>query len=304
MRGKPRLAMAVAAAVLAACSGGQGRAGPARSSATVATSPSTSRATLPDGAAPGTTVVAGLGANGIERSYRLHTPALLDPAQRVPLVVVLHGATGNAGRVEVRYHWDALSDRDGFFVVYPQGVLDQWNATLNPRAVDDVSFLTMLIDHLVQGFSIDPVRVYVAGMSNGGAMTYRIGCALPDRIAAIAAVEAANPGCRPPRPLSMVAVHGLSDHQVSFDSAQRSIAAWRDSNSCPSTAQIARAGAVTHSVWSPCAAGTAVELFAVDGGGHEWPGSWPPLPGHDPPSPALDATQVIWDFFRQHPAFR
>lgn len=300
MRSKSRLAIAAAVSVLVACSGTHGHAGPAKPAAAVSTRPSTSRAAPPDGAAPGTTVVATLTSNDAERSYRLHTPASFDAAQLAPLLVVLHGATGNAGRVELRYHWDSLSDRDGFFVVYPQGVLDQWNAGLDPRADDDVNFLSLLIDHLVRTFSVDPDRVYVAGMSNGGAMTYRIGCALADRIAAIAPVEAANPGCRPARPVSMVAVHGLADHQVSFDSAQRSVAAWRDSDGCPANPQIRRTGRVTHNVWAPCAAGTAVELYAVDGSGHEWPGSSPPLPGHDPPSPDLDATQVIWDFFRQH----
>jgi poly(3-hydroxybutyrate) depolymerase len=69
---------------------------------------------------------------------------------------------------------------------------------------------------------------------------------------------------------------------------------------CPIGPRIQRTGPVTHSVWAPCAAGTAVELYGVAGSGHEWPGSSPPLAGHDPPSPALDATQVIWHFFQQH----
>jgi polyhydroxybutyrate depolymerase len=245
-------------------------------------------------------VVATLTSQGVERSYRLHAPASSHTAERAPLVLVLHGATGNAGRVELRYHWDSLSDRDGFFVVYPQGVLDEWNAALDPRRADDVSFLTALIDHIVRTLPIDPRRVYVAGMSNGGAMTYRIGCALSDRIAAIAPVEAATPGCRPAQPVSIVAVHGLADHQVSFTSAQQSVSAWRAYDDCPIDPRIQRTGPVTHSAWTPCAAGTAAELYAVAGSGHEWPGSSPPLVGHDPPSPDLNATQVIWQFFKQH----
>ena len=248
----------------------------------------------------GTTVVATLTSLGVERHYLLHTPPPFRTAERAPLVLVLHGATGNVPRVERRYHWDALSDRDGFFVVYPQGVLDQWNAALDPGAVDDVSFLRSLIDHLVRTLPIDTGRVYVAGMSNGGAMTYRIGCALSDRIAAIAPVEAWNPGCRPAHPVAMVAVHGLADHQVSFTTAEQSVSAWRTYDSCPIDPHIYRTGPVTHSVWAPCDVGTAVELWAVAGSGHEWPGSSPPLVGHDPPSPNLDATKVIWHFFEKH----
>jgi polyhydroxybutyrate depolymerase len=271
-----------------------------RPGTTTSVSTSVAGATRPSGVASGATVVATVTSSGLERSYRLHVPKSYRTAKRAPLVLVLHGASGNAGRVEIRYHWDALSDRDGFFVAYPQGIRDQWNAALDARAVDDVRFLTALIDHLVRTLRVDSRRVYVAGMSNGGAMTYRIGCALPDRIAAIAPVEAWNPGCRPTRPVSMVAVHGLADHQVSFTSAQQSVSAWRAYDGCPVDARIQRVGPVTHSVWAPCALATAVELYAVAGSGHEWPGSSPPLAGHDPPSPDLDATQVIWHFFRQH----
>jgi polyhydroxybutyrate depolymerase len=245
-------------------------------------------------------VVETLLSSGVERSYRLHLPASVGPPKRIPLVLVLHGATGNAARVELRYHWDVLSDRDGFVVVYPQGELDQWNTTLDPSGADDVRFLTALIDHLVRNLLIDARRVYVAGMSNGGAMTYRLGCALADRVAAIAPVEAWNPGCRPTQPVSMVAVHGLADHEVSFTAAQQSVSAWRAYDDCPAHGQVQQSGPVTHSVWSHCAAGIAVELYGVAGGGHEWPGSSPPLAGHDPPSPDLDATQVIWRFFQQH----
>jgi polyhydroxybutyrate depolymerase len=242
-------------------------------------------------------VVTTLVSNGIDRTYRLHTPPSSAAAKRAPLVVVLHGASGNAGRVELRYHWDTLADHVGFVIVYPQGIGDRWNTDLDPHGVDDVRFLSDLIDHLLRTLPVDPRRVFVTGMSNGGAMTYRIGCTLSDRIAAIAPVEAWNPGCHPRTPLSMVAVHGLADREVPFASAQQSTAAWREYDHCPADAQTRQTGLVTRHVWSPCALGTFVQLYAVAGAGHEWPGSWPPLPGHDLPSTALDATNVIWDAF-------
>lgn len=130
-------------------------------------------------------------------------------------------------------------------------------------------------------------------------MTYRLGCAIGDRIAAIAAVEAPNPGCQPAHRMSLIAVHGLADHQVSIDAAQRAVTTWRDTDSCPPSASTTQTGAVTSTVWAPCAAGNSVELITIAGSGHEWPGSSPPLPGHDPPSDALDATQTIWTFFTQ-----
>jgi polyhydroxybutyrate depolymerase len=287
--------------MFAACSGAHGQT--KKPSAIVAPStapPSTAPVPPPVVTAPGTTSVAVLTSKGVERSYRLHKPPSTGPARLTPLVIVLHGAMGNAARVELRYHWDPLADREGFFVVYPQGLFDHWNPTRDARAADDVPFLSELIDHLAQSLPIDPARVYVAGMSNGGAMTYRLGCELAGRIAAMAAVEAPYFGCPPARAVSLVTVHGLADHQVPIDSAQRAVAAWREADGCPTDAKVNQVGLVTHSVWEPCTAGTAVELYLVGGSAHEWPGSSPPLAGHDPPSDALDATQVIWEFFRQH----
>jgi polyhydroxybutyrate depolymerase len=302
----PRLALAAALAI-AACAGPHGHTqapmsttSASRQSATSRPAPSVTQATRSTEAAAGATVVATLTSFGVERTYRLRVPPRYHTAQRAPLVLVLHGASGNAGRVELRYHWDAFSDRDGFFVVYPQGVFDRWNATLDPGRVDDVAFLGALIDHLARTFPIDSRRVYVAGMSNGGAMTYRIGCALSNRIAAIAPVEAWNPGCRPARPVSMVAVHGLADRQVSFAGAQQSVSEWAAHDGCPLDPRVQRNGPITNSAWAPCAVGTTVELFAVAGSGHEWPGSSPPLAGHDLPSHDLDATATIWHFFQQH----
>ena len=244
-------------------------------------------------------MIARLTSNATSRTYRLHVPASFGSAKRAPLVVVLHGASGNAARVELRYHWDALADRLGFFVAYPQGIDDRWNASFDPHGADDVGFLTDLMDHLVHAFPIDSRRVFVTGMSNGGAMTYRMGCVLSDRIAAIAPVEAWNPGCRPRGPVSLVAVHGLADHQVSFARAQQSVTGWRDDDGCRINPQVQRAGSVTRSMWMRCARGTFVQFYAIAGSGHEWPGSWPPLPGHDFPSRALDATAVIWAAFNR-----
>ena len=229
---------------------------------------------------------------GVARSYRLHLPpSLSTPA---PLVIVLHGASGNAARVELRYHWDGIADRFGFAVVYPQGQNDQWNATLDPRGPNDVAFVGALVDDLVPRYRLNARRVFVAGMSNGGAMTYRLACSLSGRIAAIAPVEAWNPGCVPAQPVSVVAVHGLADHEVPISAAEQAVTAMRVLDHCPAVAHIRSNGGVIRTTWSPCVGGTLVEMYSVAGSGHEWPGSWPPLPDHNYPSNALDATGAIW----------
>jgi polyhydroxybutyrate depolymerase len=229
----------------------------------------------------------------------MYAPPTLGRAAKVPLVIVLHGASGNAARVELRYHWDQLAAKRRFFVVYPQGIDDHWNPSLVPGASDDVSYISALLDRFVRTLPVDAARVYVAGMSNGGAMTYRLGCALSTRLAAIAVVEGWNPGCVPIAPVALVAVHGLADEEVAFSRAQASVSSWRGFDGCQAAGQVTQQDLVTVSVWSPCAAHTRVALYAIAGSKHEWPGSSPPLPGHDIPSTALNATAAIWNFFSQ-----
>jgi len=247
-----------------------------------------------------TTTVVRLALPGGPRSYRLHHPS--DRGGPEPLVVVLHGAGATAREVERRYHWDALAAREGFVVAYPQGTGRRWD----DAGTRDVEFLRGVIDDASERVEVDPDRVFVTGISNGGVMTYRAGCGLAGTVAAIGPVAAWFPDCLPATPVSVVHVHGLEDAVLSFDggggspSVPDGLAQWRAADGCTGPATTTQSGQVTHSVWAPCSRAIAVELFTIEHGRHEWPGAVP-KPGNDPVSHALDATAAIWAFFRAHP---
>jgi polyhydroxybutyrate depolymerase len=256
---------------------------------------------VPAGAASDSkTAVIRLELPGGTRTYRLHrTPARGAPQ---PLVLVLHGAGATAREVERRYRWDPLAAREGFVVAYPQGIGRRWD----DRGTRDVDFLRAVIDDASQRVAVDPDRVFVTGISNGGVMTYRAGCGLAGTVAAIGPVAGWFPDCLPVTPVSVVHVHGLEDAVLSYDGGGASpsvpdgLAAWRAADGCTAPPATTHDGQVTHSVWAACAPGTAVELFTIEHGRHEWPGAVP-KPGNDPVSRALDATAAIWAFFRAHP---
>ena len=63
-----------------------------------------------------------------DRTYLLYRPASLSQQVPAPLVVVLHGGYGSGSQAERSYHWDALADRQGFVVAYPDGIGRSWNA--------------------------------------------------------------------------------------------------------------------------------------------------------------------------------
>lgn len=137
-------------------------------------------------------------------------------------------------------------------------------------------------------------------------MTYRAGCGLADRLAAIGPVAAWFPDCLPATPVSVVHVHGLEDEVLEFEgdighpAVPDGLASWRRADACSNEMTEVSHGEVTQVTWAHCTPGTAVELYTVDHGKHEWPGAVP-KPGNDPVSRALDATTTIWAFFVAHP---
>jgi polyhydroxybutyrate depolymerase len=263
--------------------------------------------------------------DGLARTYRVYRPAGLDRTKAVPLVVMLHGALGTGEQAERSYHWDQLADRKGFVVAYPDGIRRTWNAggqccgPAHRDKVDDVAFLDRLIDTVVHDEAVDPKRVYITGMSNGGAMTYRYACEGHFAIAAIAPVASSfTYPCRKVRGLPVIAIHGLDDQTVPFSGGpgrrakdvvwlpvQASLDAFRDASLCDAP-MLTQNGPVVTST-AQCVKGRKVVLITVAGAGHQWPGSSREKGVVatlllDPPSDALDATDAIWSFFARYSA--
>ncbi len=261
--------------------------------------------------------------DGAERTVLLYRPEHIDaPA---PLVVMMHGGFGNAQQAENSYGWDEQADKSGFIVAYPDGTSRAWNAGTCcglPAAthVDDVGFVVDAVKSLEADSAIDSSRVYATGMSNGAMLAYRLACET-DVFAAVAPVAGTIlVDCNAAKPTSVLHIHGVADENVPYvggpgkaetvtgaprvdgPSVQADIARWRSIDACAApTSQVE--GVVSTST-STCPAGRTVELISIAGAGHQWPGSKPnpaaQVLGADPPSTAIDATAVIWEFFTAH----
>ena len=132
--------------------------------------------------------------DGITRSYHLHVPPALGPAP-APLVLVFHGGGGTGPGTERLTRFTALADREGFLVAFPEGIEKNWNdgrEFTSSRAhrdhVDDVAFVTALVDAIGRAHAVDPRRVYATGISNGGIFSHYLAAHLSARLAAIAPV--------------------------------------------------------------------------------------------------------------------
>lgn len=326
--------------LLAAAAAAVAVAAPARGPVAAAAHDAAAHGVAAHGAGPMAAGQALLIWGGRERTYRLYAPPAPAPGVARPLVLVLHGGGGTGAAMErlTLGRFNRLADRDGAVVAYPDGVDRHWNDgrgvaayAAHAQNVDDVGFLAALVDHLVRTAAADPRRVYVAGISNGGLMAFRFAREASDRVAAIAPVAismavSAVPLRDPARPVSVLMIAGTDDPLVPWRggtlgvpgpreagrvlSVPESVRYWTGVNSCPPVPDVAMepdrdpndGTRVRRETYAPCREGTEVVLYAVEGGGHTWPGGPQYLPARlvGRTSRDIDATAVIWEFFRRH----
>jgi polyhydroxybutyrate depolymerase len=260
----------------------------------------------------GTSADGALYSGGLVRIYRLHVPRGYLPTHRTPLVLNFHGHGSAAWKQEALSGFSGLADKQGFLVVYPQGVVGPDHQTgwaTGPRkdpTVNDVGFVSNLITYLQTMFCVDPQRIYATGFSNGGAMTADLACMMAGRIAAFAPVSGSYfpllSGCHPNRPVPILEIHGTADTVVPYEGSQpldlpaiaEWLSGWAARDGCSSQPQVFfQQGNVTGERWANCEGGATVIHYRVAGEGHVWPGA---LPGGTTPQ-AFNATDVIWSFF-------
>ncbi len=277
---------------------------------------------------------------GLTRTFRLYVPASHDRTRPAPLVIALHGGGGTGAAMErlTVGGLNRLAAREGFVVVYPDGVERHWNdgrGITEYRAhrenIDDVGYISALIDHLAPTQGIDPRRVYAAGISNGGMFSQRLARELAARIAAIGVIVALM-GDKivlmraPSRPVSVLLMPGTEDPLVPWTggdvgfpggrkfgrvlSAGETVATWVALNRCPPSPAVSMepdrdpqdGTRVRREAYGPCGEGTEVILYAVEGGGHTWPGGQQYLPERviGRTSRDIDANDVLWTFLKRH----
>lgn len=270
-----------------------------------------------------------LQSGGLARHYLLHLPPGATAAPR-PLVVLLHGRLGTGAGLERMAFFDRVADSAGVVVAYPDGWRRSWDdgrpgTPAARRHVDDVAFLLALLDDVARRTAIDPGRVYLAGMSNGGFMTERMACEAPGRFAAVGVVVATLSdslagACRLGTPVPALFIHGTDDPLVPFNggrlgdrgnavSADSTVALWAAWDRCgPSAPALALADTAHDGTtvevrrYADCAGGAEVVGYVVRGGGHAWPGGTQYLPVRfvGRASRNLDASLELWRFFARH----
>lgn len=279
--------------------------------------------TLTAQAQTGTTITGSIHAGGRVRDYRLYVPPSYRPGRAAPLLFNLHGYGSTSLSQEHSGDFRAIADTAGFLIVHPSGTIDPgttylyWNAWNQSGGPDDAAFLSALFDTLAQRYTLDPDRLYSAGYSNGGFMSYELACHLGSRIAAVASVcgsmENGRPAaCRPTHPTPIMEIHGTGDTNVIYNGGSWFVSIptvlnyWVQANGCQPTPTVIQLpdldptdnSTAEHSVWRGSRVGAIVEHFRILNGGHVWPGGPPSTT--DVVNRDISASQEIWRFLRRY----
>ncbi len=208
--------------------------------------------------------------NGKTREYRLVVPESAAGGKPAPLVFAFHGLGDSKDRMPVYTRLDALAQKEGFILVYPNGTGRNWPIAFRGLQ-EDVDFFDALYNRLVTAYSADADRVYVTGMSNGAIFANLLASQRSDKIAAIAPHSGnmgalALRGINAKRKYPVMIIHGEDDRIMPVAAARRSCDAYRKE-------------------------GHEVELIVVPGLGHMW-------------AHGIGVNEKMWEFFRNHPLKR
>lgn len=221
---------------------------------------------------------------GTQRSYILHVPTGYKGTAPVPLVLDFHGLGGSGMQQQSSSGFQAVADREGFLIAFPDGIDNAWNigpCCTNSRDVDDLGFAKAMVTAISTAGCVDPARVYATGFSMGGGMSQYLACNAADVFAAVAPasfdllVPDEEP-CAPSRPISVIAFRGTADTvvpfaggkgssgKVTFLGAQGSFDRWAEIDACmdPTTTD----GDCTY--YEQCGGGTQIGLCVKQGGSH------------------------------------
>jgi polyhydroxybutyrate depolymerase len=147
-----------------------------------------------------------IGSTTRQRRYLVYAPTSL-PHRAVPLVLSFPGYSVSAeaaASYDTRTRFESLADRDGFIVVYGNGLPDRPNARESPAVPEggflqgcllphadegiDVSYVRRIIADIDREVAIDKTRIYATGVSAGGGMAFQLALEAPELVAAIAPV--------------------------------------------------------------------------------------------------------------------
>ncbi|MEL7603728.1 MAG: PHB depolymerase family esterase [Bacillota bacterium] len=247
------------------------------------------------------------------RQYLLYIPDGLE--KNTPLVFMLHGYGSTAKQFRELTDMDAVADKYGFAVVYPQGLPGSdayfskacWNADLDFTDTDDVGFLTALARYLQKRYSLSSEYTFSAGFSNGGFMGYKLALSAPETFKAVASIAGTmGRGLWAEKDeadtsVSILQIHGTADRTIPIGGSLTQtggfggappiaeiIEFWRNKYGLNNVQEFDIPSATTAYHYDGDVSDCLVWYYEIEGLEHKWPTE---------AEAGLDASEVAWEFF-------
>ena len=263
--------------------------------------------------------------DGLSRDYILFVPDSYDENENTPIVFNLHGGSSTAEE-QLNYISDmrSLSDNEKFILVYPQASSDAngipiWNlGGVNSKAtdVDDVGYISHLIDRISEFYSVDRDRIYVTGFSNGGYLSFELACKLSSKIAAFASVAGhmfidTYNECSPTHPTPFLSINGTEDNYDGIGEyylpVENSNNYWIEYNNTDLNPNVvdredintSDGSTVKYYSWKNGSNGVEIDHYKVIGGEHTWP-SLNSNSDKGESNGDIDSDRIIWELSLIH----
>lgn len=275
----------------------------------------------------------------LKREYKYYLPKSYDPNKPMPAVFLFHGGGGTAEAALIETGMNKKADEAGFILVLPEGIRSDMskkaNFRKNPQTwndgsgrffagenhIDDIEFVSILLDDVEKKLSVDKKRIYASGFSNGSSFVYRLGIELASKFAAIAPI--ASSGLRMKdiklplsRAVPLLAIQGSEDPRNPLAGGniknfgvvdprppiRSSIERWSNFLACSGSQITEEKAGVKKEIFYGCKNNSEIVFYIIEGMGHTWPGGKALLPKFlvGETTSLISANDIIWDFFKKY----
>lgn len=232
-----------------------------------------------------------------KRTYSLNVPQSYDESRQYSLMFVFHGAGGTGEGIRQIAQFDSYSGWKDIIICYPNALVENWEEGCKCNkpyrlGIDDVGFVSYLIDKISAEYNIDTTKIYGVGFSQGGLFAMNLACKMSDKFAGIATVaspmsEPLYYECVPTENVSVLMIHGTNDNVLpyygseqggfSLISTPQAAKFWGLQNGCNSTPieteviKPTTSGVGVNKIeYVNCESDIKVTLFEIVNGGHYW----------------------------------